>query len=194
MLAVTRETYLRHLAELPGIVDLYARGDPAFVTRSLDWLNACEKALSQLRQPEAAVMATLRSRLLAARDGFRDPEVGGNLTSRKALRASAAVYLSRAENVLRERVSAIDAQLLPLRHQMAQLLSVCSLMRSIPLKPTASRETWLRSIWNDLPTNDSVRPMHAFLTTALGPTDRLYLLDELLINMGAGTKAPDSCQ
>ena len=186
MLAVTRESIQRQLVELPAIIDLYAQGEPAFVPKALTWLNATEKAMSQLRQPEAALMATLRGRLLAAQDGLRDPEVGAGLTPRKALRATAAICLSRAESVLRERVNAIDAQLQPIRTQMAQLISVCSLMRPISLTPSDPREIWLRAVWNGLPINDAVRPMHAFLTTALGPTDRLYLLDELLVNMGAG--------
>lgn len=190
MQTVLRETLQRQLAQVPSIIDLYAKGEPTLVDRTARWLQETESALTRLRRPEAALMATLRGRLIAAKDGFRDPEVGGEMTPRKVVRAAAAYYLSKAESVLRERIALIDAQLDPIRNQMAQLISACHVTQPIPLVPTDSREQWLRSIWTTLQNNEATRPWHVLLTTTLGLTDRLYLLDELLMNLSAGVVAP----
>lgn len=67
---------------------------------------------------------------------------------------------------------------------MAQLLSVVSAQSPLPMPDTNPvPEAWLRSLWQSLPLTAEVRPMYAYLNTALPAIDRLYLLGELLTNL-----------
>jgi hypothetical protein len=183
MMTMLRESLHAQLALLPAITDLSARSDPSFPDRAQEWLAATEKSLSQLRRPEAGLFATLRGRLLSSREGFRDPQVPGEMTNRKALRAAATVYLSQGEGALRETLAQIEDQLRPLRAQLAQLVSAGCLLGLIPQNQEGPREEFLRLIWSRLSEVDQTRGMATYLRTTLAAIDRLYLLDELLGNL-----------
>lgn len=185
MLTMFRESLRQQLALLPAVSELAARGEASFPDRAQDWLQKTEQALVQLRRPEAGLFATLRGRLASAREGFRDPQVPGELTSRKALRATASVYLSQAEELLRRALGDVEEQLGPLRGQLAQLVSAASLLALIPPLGDTPREPWLRQIWARIGQAEQTRGMATYLQTALTPVDRLYLLDELLSNLHA---------
>ena len=184
MLSVLRAELLDHLLRLGGVLDRYASSDPDFVAQATRWLSRAEEILKRYRQPTAALMAAQHGLILAAEDGFHDPEIDPSVTSpRKLLRATASLCLSRAESSLRSQVAAIDEQLEPVRLKMAQLVSVASSVKPIPLPPTEPRTLWLQTVWNGLAVNGDTKPMHAYISTVLSPVDRLYLLDELLSNL-----------
>jgi len=52
-----------------------------------------------------------------------------------------------------------------------------------PLPPSEPREAWLRSVWSMLNVNGETQNMYRYLSTALQPADRSYLLDQLLDNL-----------
>lgn len=183
MLTMFRECLRQQLALLPAVTDLAVRNEASFPDRAQDWLHRTEQALVQLRRPEAALFSTLRGRLGSAREGFRDPQVPGELTSRKALRATASVYLSQGEEVLRRALGDVEEQLRPLRGQLAQLVSAASLLSLIPPIGDTPREPWLRLIWARISQAEQTRGMATYLQTSLSSVDRLYLLDELLSNL-----------
>jgi len=184
MLSVLRAELLDHLLRLGSVLDRYASSDPDFVAQAIRWLSGTEDTLKRFRQPGAALMAAQHGLILAAGDGFHDPEIDPAVTSpRKLLRATASLCLSRAESSLRSQVAVIDEQLEPVRLKMAQLVSVASSVKPIPLPPTEPRTLWLQTVWNGLAVNGDTKPMHAYISTVLSPVDRLYLLDELLSNL-----------
>lgn len=184
MLSVLRTELLNHLLRLGGVLDRYASNDPDFVAQANRWLAGAEEILNRFRQPDAALIAAQHGLILAASDGFHDPEIDPAVTSpRKLLRATTSLCLSRAETSLRSQVAAIDEQLDPVRLKMAQLISVASSARPIPLPPTEPRTIWLQTVWNGLAVNGDTKPMYAYISTVLSPVDRLYLLDELLSNL-----------
>lgn len=180
MLTMCKETIEQQLALLPGVNELAVRADASFPDQAQSWLHLTEQALQKLRRPEASLFSTLRGRLSSAREGFRDPQVPGELTSRKALRATAVVYLSQAEETLRRGLGEIEDLLRPLRGQLAQLVSAASLLGLIPPLGEFGREQWLRLIWTRISQAEQTRGMATYLQTTLGAVDRLYLLDELL--------------
>jgi hypothetical protein len=184
MLSVLRAELLDHLLRLGGVLDRYATGDPDFVGQATRWLSGVEETLKRFRQPAASLMAAQHGLILAAGDGFRDPQIDPAVTSpRKLVRATASLCLSRAESSLRSQVAAIDEQLEPVRLKMAQLVSVASSVKPIPLPPTEPHTIWLQNVWNGLVVNGDTKPMHAYISSVLSPVDRLYLLDELLSNL-----------
>ncbi len=173
----------QQLSLLPALTGLSAQGDARYPDQAAEWLLATEQELSRLRRHEAGLFATLRGRLVATREGFRDPQVPGELTNRKALKAAAAVYLSQGEALLRDTLSALDAQLQPLRGQLAQLISAGYLLGLLSPPDGVVHESWLRLCWSRLAEHEQTRGMAVYLTTALSPVDRLYLFDELLGNL-----------
>lgn len=186
MLVIIRERLLEHLTELPQVLDLYASGDPGFVDSAVEWLSDAEATLVRHRQSAVPLLSTQRGLIIAVRDGYHDPELDSSaIPRRKAVRATASVCLARSEAALRDRIDAIDEHLAPLRRQMAQLLSVTSVVRpiSLPAEPPANRQRWLERVWHELPINGDTKPMYDYLNASLAPVDRLYLLDELVTNL-----------
>lgn len=184
MLTLALESFRSALAAVSGLPDPVQSGDATYLDRVIAWLANTESELARIRRPEAAHLASLRSKLLSAREGYRDPQVAGELTSRRYLRAVAAVYLGEAESALRSALLMIEDQLRPLRGQFAQLVSAACLLGLLPpLAPGAPREPWLRQTLQSLTQADQTRGMAVFLRTSLAAVDRLYLLDEALLNL-----------
>jgi len=185
MQTVLREELLVHLFKLSEVLDLYSSGDPNFVNRAVQWLSKTESVLTKFRHSSVSLLATQRGLIVAAKDGYLDPELesGVRVSTRKVIRATASLCLARAESELRGCVDAIDRRLDPLRLKMAQLISVASSNKPISFPPTEPRTEWLKSVWNDLAINGDTKLMHTYLSAALSPIDRFYLLDELLDNM-----------
>lgn len=191
MLTVTRERIRERLRALLPVMDTCARGDPTCYDEALRWLSETQEVLKQVRCAEAGLMGTLRAKLSAARDGFRDPAIPGSMTPRKALRATAAVYLGQAEAALREQAAALSGKLDPMKDQMAQLLAVSQLVAPFPaLPPGGVDQGWLEHVWATLPQIDQTRLVRSHLNTALAQVDRLYLLDELLANLPSPASEP----
>lgn len=185
MLTPVRELLREQLGHISRLTDLHARGDTSLPEQVLAWLDQTEKELAKLRRTEAAALASVRSRLLAGRDGYRDPQLVGELTPRKVQRAAAALALSQAELVLREALNNIEAQLQPLRGQLVQLVSGAHLLGLLRAQQDETQEEWLRSSWVSIGAHDKTRGMQVYLSAALSMVDRLYLLDEILTNLSA---------
>lgn len=190
MLTLLRELLRDQLSHLPRLADLHARSDSSMPDQVLAWLDESEKALAKMRRPEAAALAAVRAKLLAGRDGYRDPQVAGELTPRKALRAAAALALSQAEQTLRDALQNIEGQLQPLRGQVVQLVSGAYLLGLLRTQQAESHEEWLRSSWQSIGAHEKTRGMHAYLSAALSLVDRLYLLDEVMTNLAAQPTPP----
>jgi hypothetical protein len=183
MLAITREKVLEHLREVPRLADLYRDRDPAFRERVLDWLSQVEQSLGRLRNPLASRAAAERTTILAVADGLREPGIDGSVGLRKATRATVSLALRRVERALRELVETTDRKLDEGREKMTQLLAVATTAKPIPLPPTEPRQAWLEKVWRSLETSNGTQGMYAYLNAALRPSDRLYLLDEIVTNL-----------
>lgn len=183
MLAITREKVLEHLREVPRLADLYRDRDPAFRERVLDWLSQVEESLGRLRNPLASRAAAERTTILAVADGLREPGIDGSVSVRKATRATVSLALRRVEEALRELVESTDRKLDEGREKMTQLLAVATAAQPIPLPPTEPRQAWLEKVWRSLETSNGTQGMYAYLNAALRPSDRLYLLDEIVTNL-----------
>lgn len=182
MQTVLREKLRTLLTELQPALRLCAINDPGSYDLALRWLSHAQESLHKLRCPEAALLGTLRGKLAAAHDGFRDPAIAGELPPRKALRAAIAVYLGQAEEVLRRQIYAISERLDSPRQDLIKIVTVARLMGAVPpLPPDGITELWLKRVWQGL-NNEATQQMHAYLGTALPQVDRLYLLDEILSN------------
>jgi hypothetical protein len=44
-------------------------------------------------------------------------------------------------------------------------------------------QAWLEKVWRGLETSNGTQGMYAYLNAALRPSDRLYLLDEIVTNL-----------
>lgn len=181
MLAYTRETLLGHLQQTSRLVDLYQQHEASFVAEVVAWMACVEESLGQLRLPLVSLVAAERARILSVGDGYRDPAlVGERLTARMASRAVASLALTRVQEELRRKVTAIDAQFDAWREKMAQLLAIASVKAPIPLPPSEPHDAWLTTVWKGLDVNGEVQGMYRYLGAAMASGDRMYLLDEVL--------------
>ncbi len=184
MLAYTREKLLVHLQETSGFTRLYQQQDPLFAERVLDWMEAVEQTLLQLRRPAASLVSAQRGRVLAAADGYRMPGLENEkLSARKAKRIVTALALEDVQAELRAIISDIDAKFDTWREKIVQLLAVATTQVPVPLPPTAPREAWLAGIWQSMNINGDTRNMYNYLNLAMAPADRFYLLDAILANL-----------
>ena len=189
MLALTREQLVEHLQEASALVDRYARNDWEFPTRVTAWMTEVETTLGRLRSPLVSLVAAERGKITAVDDGFRDPEIEG-VNQRKALKATATLALGRVEAALRDEIHRIDARFDEMRERLAQLLALASTSAPIPLPPTEPRQAWLDLVWSGLAVNGETRSLYSYLGAALAPSDRTYLLDEMIRNLLGAQATP----
>ncbi len=191
MLGILRESLLARLGQVSALVDLYRNGQPDFAAKVIDWLGAAEAELQRLRSPLAALCAAERARLLATADGFRDSQLtNAERRPRRAVRATAALSLGRVADAFRAKVVEIDSRLDVLREKLAQMIALGSVANALSLQPTEPRSIWLRLIWEHLGTVAEGQALFTYLSAQLGPTDREYLLNEIVENGVLGNPTP----
>ena len=184
MLAYTREKILGHLQETSRLINLYQQRDASFTPEVVAWMVRVEESLCQLRLPLTSLVAAERARILSVADGYRDPSLATErLTYRGASRAVASLSLTRVQEELRRKVAGIDSLFDAWHEKMAQLLAIASVKAPIPLPPTDPRDAWLATVWKGLNVNGEVQGMYRYLGSAMAPSDRIFLLDEVLTNL-----------
>ncbi len=183
MFVATREMLMEHLLLLPAVMDKYAARDPRFIAAAVEWLSAGEQILARLRNPLTSMLATERSKIVAAQDGYQEPGGRRQVPAHKAARIAASQALSRAEAELRAVVIDIDARLAPLRDKMAQLLAVASTSQPIPVRGDAPHDEWVHGVWMILKQSYEGRSLAAYLSSALAPSDLRSVLGETLDNL-----------
>ena len=183
MLAALREQLVGSLQEVPEVMNFYIKNPPIFVDRTIQWITKTEQTLQKFRIPTSSLLATERGKILATLDGYRDPEVTDSKSTRKAMRATACLALSRIEPAIRADIHQIDEKFDHMRNKMAQLLAVSSSTSPIPLPPTEPKTLWLQKVWKNLAIQPETKGMYEYLNTALKYSDRLYLLEEVIDNL-----------
>lgn len=183
MLGILRESLLARLAQASPLVDLYRTGDSEFVARVIQWLESTEAELLKLRSPLASLCSSERARLLATADGFRDGQLSeAERRPRRAARATAALSLSRVVDAFRAKITEIDSRLDQLREKLAQMIALGSAAGVLALQPIEPRAVWFHLFWDNLGTVAEGQALFTYLSAQLGPTDREYLLNEILDN------------
>ncbi len=180
MLTIERELLLERMARVSLLIDMYERGDASFVEQTLHWMRDMETLLQRFRSPEVSLFATLRGRIMAARDGFREPEIDSKVTSRKLIRATAAECIGRADEAIRNRLHAINSELDGMAAKLYQLIALSGAARPINLAVRTEREAWLFSIWQGLGVDGPTNQLKGYLSASLALGDRLYLLDDIM--------------
>jgi hypothetical protein len=183
MLFSTREILLDKLLKLPTLIDAYQRNDVDFVAQANSWLLELERSLSQLRNPLTSLVASQRSRIISAQEGYREaPLSSGRISRRRAINITTSLALGEVESALVGLIKEIDDKFDLWREKLAQFISVASTSVPIPLPPTDPLQGWLKQIWSSWQTIDETRAMYNYLNTAMAPNDRFQLLRELLEN------------
>lgn len=184
MLALTREKLLTHIQEIPHLIDMYQKRDVFFIEKTIEWLHDTENSLLQLRNPLVSFVASERGKIVAIHDGYIDPDVIKNYSSkRKARSATVVLTISHVENVLQNLISEIDKQFDIWREKLVQFIAVATTNGSIPLPPTEPREAWLKKVWGNFSITPETQGMYNYLNTAMSQPDRIYLLNELIENL-----------
>jgi hypothetical protein len=104
-------------------------------------------------------------------------------TPRRTQRATAAVIIASVEPPLRDEVATIDEALAQPREQLAQLVAMALAHDRIP-PSREPRESWLEDVWSQLPDGNGAAGVREYIAARLARVDRLYLLDEVMRNLG----------
>lgn len=184
MQAILRERILERLLALRSITEKYAARDPSFPGAVGDWHDATARVLGELRHPLAGLAAAERGRVIAAADGLRDPdERAERTTTRRSARAVAAASLARTEQALRGELAQVEARLMALRSQIAEMVARVHAQNPIAPRGDRPREAWLRGVWRSLNGEPKARAQQAYLAGLMPWVDRLYVLGEVLDNL-----------
>ncbi|MBX3738298.1 MAG: hypothetical protein KF715_16505 [Candidatus Didemnitutus sp.] len=188
ILCVQQEKLGERLATLRPLMDKYQRGEPTFPSEALKWLDEAEKAMGTLRLPEGAEMSALRGRILRAADAL--PAEDGHpsrAAMRRAQQAAAAEALTRAEEVLRQRVTAAEERLKFFEEKLCEGLTAFVVQNGMPPRTTEHQASLLR-IWELLRQFSATRPLAIYMSASLSQTDRCYLLDRVLSRIDEGAE------
>lgn len=184
MLAATRETILEELLNLSRLVNAYQHHEPDFAIQANSWLLQLENTLQKLRSPLAASVSSQRGRISSATEGYGEPNLQqSRMSRRKRIGVTTALALAEIEKVLSAHVQSIDDKFDVWREKLAQFVSVASVSHPIPLPPTEPRQTWLKEVWRGWSSVVETRAMYHYLSAVMTPSDRLYLLNEILDNL-----------
>jgi hypothetical protein len=184
MLIITREMLARHLFELPRIAEAYAANDSAAIERILAWLTAVEETLARLRHPGAGFASVQRTKVMAAKGGFRDDGVDyGQMNRRQIERATAVVAMARVEVVLREEVQNSDARIAEYKEKMAQFLAVASATAPLSLPSGSDRADSLRAFWSNVAVGGEATGMYKYLSASLKQSDLVVILGDVIDNL-----------
>jgi len=184
MLALTRERIVAHLQQVAQLIDVYQRRDPTFVDKTVTWLSELEEMLLQLKNPLASFVAVERGKVLALSDGYRNGDsIASGTSKRRAGYATTVVVLGEVESALLDMLKDIDIKFGSWREKMAQFLAVATAGAPISLPDSGPTQSWLQSVWEELPVSAETGNMYNYLNTVMTLTDRLYILEELISNL-----------
>lgn len=190
MLVITRELLVQRLLELPTLATAYKDQDAWLSDHVLAWLRVVEDTLLRLRHPLAGFVSVQRSKLLAARDGYREPGVyAEHVSQRKVERVATVLAMGEVEAALQRVIAETDARLDGLREKMVQLLAVSSTTNPIPLQNGESRDVWLHDVWESVGAIRETRSMYNYLNAATTQNDIAVLLGDVLGNLLGGADA-----
>lgn len=179
ILAVQTEKLTSYLETLKPLIGQYQNGEPYFADNALKWLEESEKIMSQLRLPEGSEMSALRSRIIKAVDVSTLKSKPTRLQMRKARNAAAAEALDRAESIMRSRLLTSEERLNFFEEKLCEGMTALLLKTTLPEKKEPYME-WLNSVWNQLRSEQSTRPLVLYITASLTPYDRSIILDRVL--------------
>ncbi|GAA4903554.1 hypothetical protein [Ferrimonas pelagia] len=201
ILCIQLEKITEYLKTLAPLIDRYKAGDYGFTVKAIDWLEATEKLMSELRLPEGAELSALRAQILKAGDLAQDDEGKRSRSAiRRACSAAAADALQRAEQILRHRQGAAEDKLQHFEDKLCEAVTAAVLVDAVPTPPTTPRTLWLQQAWTALSQHQSIRPTTVYLATSLFSADRMFLLDrvmnrlfekELSVHQSAAPTSPD---
>ncbi|MFQ5561766.1 MAG: hypothetical protein ACE5FU_14450 [Nitrospinota bacterium] len=97
--------------------------------------------------------------------------------------ATASLALNGTVEKMHAVLAEIDEKFAVWREKMSQLLALASMRKPIPFPPTEPRQDWLKKVWRQLGESAEARGMHVYLNATMAVSDRLQLLDELIMNL-----------
>lgn len=167
------EAIMACLDGVSALVDLQSQRSSAFPQRTTDWLRRTEDVLREARDPGAAGIAALRSRLVSMQQG-----TGKARRSHKATMAAASDVVIDAEAILRGVVAAPRATLAEadaLALQVASVARVKGLIEHAQQAP--SHQTRVAALQASLKQDADTMGAMVRLEGLVGPFDVAIILD-----------------
>jgi hypothetical protein len=183
------------MLQLPALVQQQERHSTEFARMAAAWLEAFERVLVANRLHEAATVASLRSTLIAAKQGQVPASLtfrGGRPTRWRVSNAIASEALRRAAEVANTLVEEYKPRLRE-AERIAQQIVALGVSRGLihPKTAGATNTEYLGAVRRTLMMAAELTTALAHLEGLVGPHDALIFLDRALApHATAGTVAP----
>lgn len=180
MQSILREKLLAHAGKLAEVSGLYRNESYRFVESYLSWLENIEKDLSGLRVPISVLLQAEKGVLTSVLDGFTPDYVQAEKSIRKKQKAVAAHSLERVSREIHAEVERIDHVFEQMNEKLCHAIAVLA-SKDPTLYPTLTPDAQgVQAIWRRLGAVPETIPMFNYFSAKLSPTDREYLLFDIL--------------
>lgn len=183
----------RVLDELTRLLHLAVIGQQDFVENAIGWLAEISMLATM---PTHVRSALAREATLAATavKGYRDPALPEGIPARRALSASLALCLTRAEVVLQDELRVVRQRLTDARDKIVQLLAVSSKNYALELRQEVPVSLQAMQLWQLLSSNGpETKAMVTYLSFSVSNKDRQHLMEEIVshaLQMSASSALP----
>lgn len=171
------------LLQVPGIVELGEKGDFGFVFSVKKWLKHMEIVLKSNKLSVSANVAALRVSVISAEKGIIPGEVNfaGRITKRKVREATASHSISKAVEIVSERIARDIERIEEANRVLRQLVSIGKRKGVILELPKGKNfGDALKATWKKMSEDQLLAQGVVSVEGLVGPHDALVLLDRAI--------------
>ena len=180
MQSILREKLMAQMEKLARVSDVYRTQSHLFVEAYFSWLQEAEKDLSTLRSPISILLQAEKSSLVSVIDGSLPDHIQGGRSTRRSQRAAAAQSLERISKEVYSKIEDIDRNLSQANEQLCNAVAVLVTKEPDITNGLQPDQAGLNAIWKGLSRTPETRPMYHYLSAKLAPSDRDYLLIDII--------------
>ena len=189
MQCILREKLLRHAMKLADVSNIYRVESHRFVDAYFSWIEEAEKDLSGLRAPISIILQSEKSLLTSVMDGYLPDYVQSGKSNRKNQKAVAARSLEKVSKEIYSKIGEIDRTLDQLNEQLCHAVAVLQSKTPGLYEKLPTSQQGVDIIWMMLKEAPETQQMYNYFCAKLAPTDKNYLLADIIQKIGNNTTA-----
>ena len=183
MQCILREKLLAQATKLAIVSKVYHSDSTRFVSEYFGWLIEAEKDLATLRSPVGILLQAEKTSLTSVLDGNLPDHLHSAKSTRKNQRAVAAQSLERISREFYSKIEKIDQSLEQMSDKLCPAVAVLASKEPGVFEGIEPNQQGIVTIWRMLGSTPETAPMYHYLCARLAPTDRDYLLTDIIQNI-----------
>jgi hypothetical protein len=180
MQSILREKLLTHAIKLAEVSNIYRSESHRFVEAYFGWLEETEKDLSGLRSPVSILLQAEKSVLVSALDGYSPAYIQVEKSIRKKQKAIAAQSLDRISKEIHAKIESIDHIFDQMNEKLCHAIAIIASKEPDLYCKLQPDQQGIDTIWRKLGLTPETIPMFNYFCAKLTPTDRDYLLFDII--------------